>query len=52
MINRDTWEFHAISTIFFKLSTHFDINRFIFYFFLDTIYFIVINSGKFRLPEI
>ena len=38
--------YYEISTIFFKLSTHFETNYFIFHFFLDMIYFIIIRWNR------
>ena len=47
IVNTNILEFYAISTIFFELSTYFEINYVIFIFFLDTIYFIGISRGEF-----
>jgi hypothetical protein len=52
LASQDTEEFYAISTIFIQLSSHFEINYFIFVFFLDTICFIIISSGEFGLPRL
>ncbi len=47
--NKYAFKFYAISTKFSKLSTYFEINHFIFLFFLDMIYFISISCGKLGL---
>lgn len=52
LASRDTVGSYAISTILIKLSSHFEINCFIIVFFLDTICFIIISSGEFRLSKI
>jgi len=39
-------EFIAISIINFNLSTHFEMDSFIFHFFLDMIYFTIISNDS------